>query len=70
MTVKVAVGNKGMETTKVIDLEEALRKREVPLIKKYSWEEDFVKVDKIIQRRIWREEKRHARLEQILPYLN
>ena len=48
-----------MKTRKIIDLEEALRKREAPLIQKYSWEEDYEKVNKIIVRRIWRE-KRHT----------
>ena len=49
-----------MKTRKIIDLEEAIRKREAPLIKEYSWEEDYEKVNKIILRRMWREKKRFA----------
>ena len=49
-----------MKTGKVIDLEEAIRKREAPLIQEYSWKEDYEKVNKIIVRRIWREKRRHA----------
>ena len=49
-----------MKTGKVIDLEEAIRKREATLIQKYSWEEDYEKVNKIVLRRMWREKKRYA----------
>jgi len=49
-----------MKTNKIISLEEILRKREAPLIQKYSWEEDYEKVNKIVLRRIWREKKRIA----------
>jgi len=41
-----------MKAGKVINLEEAIQKRETPLIQKYSREEDYEKVDKIIVRRI------------------
>lgn len=47
-----------MKTGKVIDLEEVIRKREAPLIQKYSLEENYEKVNKIVLRRIWREKKR------------
>ena len=37
-----------------------MREREAPLIKEYSYKEDYEKVNKIVLRRMWREEKRHA----------
>ena len=49
-----------MKTNKIISLEEILRKREAPLIQKYSWEEDYEKVNKIVLRRMWRENRRVA----------
>ncbi|MBW1692147.1 MAG: hypothetical protein JRJ70_15650 [Deltaproteobacteria bacterium] len=49
-----------MKTGKVIDLEEAIRKREAPLIQKYSFKENYEKVNKIILRRMWREKRRYA----------
>jgi len=49
-----------MKTGKIINLEEAIRKREANLIQKYSWEEDYEKVNKIIVRRMWREKRRYA----------
>ena len=47
-----------MKSDKIIDLEKAIRKREAPLIQKYSCEEDYEKVNKLVLRRIWRDNKK------------
>jgi len=48
-----------MKIGKIIDLEEVLRKREAPLIKKYLQKKEFAKINRIADRQIWRKE-RHA----------
>ncbi|HUV58954.1 MAG TPA: hypothetical protein VMW09_02460 [Desulfatiglandales bacterium] len=49
-----------MKPNKVIDLEEAIRKREATIIEKYLQKKQYEEINKIAYRQIWRKEKRHA----------
>ena len=49
-----------MKTGKIINLEEALRKRETILIQEYLQEKDYERINQIAMRQILRKEKRHV----------
>jgi len=56
----MSIRDKKMKTGKIINLEEALRKRETILIQEYLQEKDYERINQIAMRQILRKEKRHV----------